>query len=89
VLSYFLKPGGALVVVDIIKDGHRNPFHTLPADAHYVAHKHGFGDSDLRKAFETAGLSFSFDAETLKEGKGGHDGHERDVDLFIAKGIKQ
>lgn len=77
------------MVVDIIKDGYRNPYHTLPANANYVAHKHGFDESDLRKAFESASLSFSFDAETLKEGEGGHDGHDHDVDLFVAKGIKQ
>jgi hypothetical protein len=89
-LAHFLKPGGALVVVDITRDGYRNPFHMLPADAHYVAHKHGFDESDLHKAFESAGLSFLFDSETLKgEGEHAGGGHQHDADLFIAKGIKQ
>jgi hypothetical protein len=85
-LAYFLKPGGALVVVDIIKDGYLHSRYKtmLPADAHHIiAHQHGFDESDMRKVFESAGLSLSFDAETLRQGEGGDDG-----DLFIAKGIK-
>jgi hypothetical protein len=87
-LTYFLKPGGALLVIDIIKDGYRNPNHAIPADSHYVPHTHGFDESHLRKAFESADLSFSFDAEALRQGDDGRDGREHDSDLFIAKGIK-
>lgn len=88
-LAYFLKPGGTLLVVDMIKGGYRNPQFAKPVDASMVPHMAGFAESDMRTAFESAGLAFSFDAEGLKEG--GHDGddnHKHDADLFIAKGVK-
>ena len=84
-LTHFLKPGGALLVIDMIKDGHRHPIHLnmMSASVHHVPHTNGFDESHLRNVFEMAGLAFSFDAETLGQGA-----YEDDSDLFIAKGIK-
>jgi hypothetical protein len=83
-LAYFLKPGGALLVVDLLKtEGEHG--HIIPDDAHYVAHKGGLSESDMRKAFEYAGLtSVDFNPNALHSQHHGHDAH-----LFTAKGIKE
>lgn len=88
-LAYFLKPGGALLVVDLLKtddahaEGHVH-HHEIPDNAHYVAHKGGFREVDMKNVFESAGLSsFDFDPKALAGQHHGHDAH-----LFIAKGVK-
>ncbi|KAF9009516.1 S-adenosyl-L-methionine-dependent methyltransferase [Cyathus striatus] len=78
-LSFFLKPGGALIVIDRkLNDGNDVP----EQYGHIVAHKHGFSEEDMRKLFEEAGLTgFSFeDIASI--------GVKEDVNPFIAKGIK-
>jgi hypothetical protein len=86
-LAYFLKPGGSLVVVDGPKGGYIPPLFAKMAGVHVIAHKGGFDESGMRKAFEPAGLSLEFDVETLRQGEP-PEGQEHDADLFIAKGIK-
>lgn len=85
-LTHFLKSGGALLVVDLLKtdDGQGHFHHVAPDDVDYVAHKGGLGEVDMRRAFESAGLSsFDFNAKALRVRHHGHDTH-----LFTAKGIK-
>ena len=98
-LVYFLKPGGTLLVVDLIKsdrendDGshghghghhHGHSGHGDPKDTrHYVAHRNGFDEDDLRRAFQGAGLdSFSFQPAIGAKQRG------QDCHLFLAKGLK-
>ncbi|KAG6831248.1 hypothetical protein H0H87_005814, partial [Tephrocybe sp. NHM501043] len=83
ILAHFLKPGGVLLVVDLTKhtgDGHvHHP--SIPEKFHHlVPHRGGLEESDMRKAFEGAGLeSFSFeDGLTARN----------DAKLFLAKGSK-
>ncbi|KAK0194599.1 S-adenosyl-L-methionine-dependent methyltransferase [Armillaria mellea] len=87
ILAYFLKPGGALLVIDEVSSD------AVPTNEdineYYeaiVPHKTGFTEEDMRKVFEGAGLeSFSLnvipgatiDMHGLKGCK-----------LFLAKGIK-
>ncbi|KAG6819803.1 hypothetical protein H0H93_008498 [Arthromyces matolae] len=91
-LTFFLKQGGSLIVVDLMKNtgthshGTRShgpgEGHTLIPEKfhHIVPHKGGLDQSDIKKAFEGAGLeSFLFDDSMI-----GKD----DARLFIAKGIK-
>ncbi|KZT11148.1 S-adenosyl-L-methionine-dependent methyltransferase [Laetiporus sulphureus 93-53] len=80
-LAFFLKPGGSLLVVDIVKG-------TLKAEisAHHeriIAHQHGFDTNDMREAFETAGL-IAFDYSLATSGKM----HGNTVDFFLARGKK-
>jgi hypothetical protein len=85
VLAHFLKPGGALLVVDLLKTdgGHGHIHQVIPDDTYYVAHKGGLDEFDMRKAFESAGLSFEFNPKALRVQHNGYDVH-----LFTAKGIK-
>ncbi|KAG6828358.1 hypothetical protein H0H92_008246 [Tricholoma furcatifolium] len=83
-LAYFLKPGGALLVVDLAKRPGENPFDHVHAPKHVVdhivPHRGGLDESDMRAAFENAGLqSFTYDDGLV----GRHDAR-----LFIAKGVK-
>ncbi|KAK0487757.1 S-adenosyl-L-methionine-dependent methyltransferase [Armillaria novae-zelandiae] len=84
ILTYFLKPGGVLLVTDGVS------LDTVPnIQENYeaiVPHKMGFTEDDMRKVFEGAGLeSFSLniipgaiiDMHGLKDRK-----------LFLAKGVK-
>ncbi|KAF8652222.1 hypothetical protein AX16_004500 [Volvariella volvacea WC 439] len=88
-LAFFLKPGGALVVADIIKGYdmvsgfvHPGPW-TKEEVTRMVPHTHGFDEEDMRKVFEGAGLgSFTFDSTSLVRNA------EKDAGLFLAKGIK-
>ncbi|KAG6839979.1 hypothetical protein C0991_009917 [Blastosporella zonata] len=93
ILAHFLKPNGVLLVVDLSKrsdseerahgDGHHGHAHhpLIPEKFHHlVPHRGGLDESDMRKAFESAGLAFSFeDGLTAKN----------DTKLFLAKGIKR
>ncbi|KAG5727411.1 hypothetical protein E4T56_gene11935 [Termitomyces sp. T112] len=90
ILTHFLKYGGVFLVVDLAKrtgdhaheQGHGHEHHQLIPDHvhHIVPHRGGLGESDMRRAFESAGLnSFSFDDSLVAK----HDSR-----LFIAKGIK-
>lgn len=86
-LAYFLKPGGVLLVVDLLKseeygDAERESLFPEHA-AHIVAHPLGFSESDMREAFVSTGLvSFGF-GEAMAVKKSG-----QDVKLFIATGTK-
>ncbi|KAI6044389.1 S-adenosyl-L-methionine-dependent methyltransferase [Pisolithus marmoratus] len=78
VLVSYLKPGGSLLVTDMIK----GEYPMLQAH-HPVPHKGGFEAEDMRTAFETAGLhKFSF-AEVASVEFAGYP-----VTMFLASGEK-
>ncbi|KAB5595193.1 Methyltransferase domain containing protein [Ceratobasidium theobromae] len=83
ILSSYLKPGtGTLLVIDLIRTSDSEPLHE--AHSHIVAHKGGFKEESIQSAFiEAAKLQgFSFKvAFQMRQ-------HGRDVDLFIAKGVR-
>jgi len=87
IISFFLKPGGSLVVIDIFKKdspaGAHDP--VVPAEFHRIAaHHDGFSESDMRAMFEgPAGLTqFEFSVK-MDVSVMGHD-----MTLFLAKGSK-
>lgn len=105
-LAFFLKPGGALIVVDfqkqnltkedppgsaasespdtVIKLGHDLGGATEEKMKEIVAHVSGFGEEEIRGAFEGAGLT-SFSHENIVKARlGGF----LDVKIFLAKGVK-
>ena len=90
-LAFFLKPGGVLLVVDILKptdsEGCAASLSTesiFPDHVHHiVAHKAGFTEDEIRAAFTSAGL-VSFHMEAAIPVKK----HDKDFQLFLAKGTK-
>ncbi|KAF9234510.1 S-adenosyl-L-methionine-dependent methyltransferase [Melanogaster broomeanus] len=81
-LVSYLKPGGSLLVADMIHD--ESLHETFPPGFdHIVAHKGGFSEADIRTTFEKAGLgnvTFAKVAEAKPLG--------RPVNLFLARGDK-
>jgi hypothetical protein len=53
ILASFLKPGGALIVTDMLHLGKFMP----SAFEHAVPHKHGLSRSDIQRAFDGASLT--------------------------------
>ena len=91
-LAFFLKPGGVLLVVDILKptEGCVDADASLSAESifpdhvdHIVAHKAGFTADVIRHTFTSAGL-VSFHIEAAIPVKK----HDKDFQLFLAKGTK-
>ena len=85
ILVGFLKPGGALLIADILKGGWaKKPFIEAPAGwEHSVAHKHGFDEAEIKALFEGAGLGqFTFNPD-LRAGEG-----DSETKIFVAKGVK-
>jgi len=90
-LAFFLKVGGSLLVADLEKMDAAQAEHVHHDHGfwqhqeyvkHIVPHRFGFEESDIRVAFEGAGLEFSYErAIQAKQ-------HGNDVHLFLAKGIK-
>ncbi|PSR73300.1 hypothetical protein PHLCEN_2v10828 [Hermanssonia centrifuga] len=83
ILVSFLKPGGSLLVADIVKDENRGGPELLEHFHHVVAHKSGFSEPEMRDTFETGGLG-AFEFGTVTRAKL----HGDDVDFFLAKGTK-
>jgi len=84
-LSKYLKPGGTLLVLDLLKDDDLMINGVFAEhDTHdIVAHKGGFARHQVEEAFSAAGLlSFNFD-DAISARKNGYP-----VTLFIARGIK-
>lgn len=82
ILAFFLKPGGTLLVSDILKD--EGGTEIVPEHArNVVAHTHGFSESDMRGVFEGAGLTaFEFAIVTKANF------HEKDIQIFLTKAVK-
>lgn len=73
-LAHFLKPSGALIVIDNMETPIPEEYH------HLVPHRHGFDESEIEKVFGGAGLtSITYGKMPPVDG---------DIVLFIAKGIK-
>ncbi|KIJ63336.1 hypothetical protein HYDPIDRAFT_92644 [Hydnomerulius pinastri MD-312] len=81
-LVSYLKPGGALLIADLVKD--QTSHEVFPDNVHHiVAHKGGFSEEDMRSNFEKAGLkNFTFKIV----GSAAHAGHP--VSFFLASGDK-
>jgi hypothetical protein len=73
-LAHFLKPSGALIVIDNMESPVPEEYH------HLVPHRHGFDESEIEKIFGGAGLT------SITYGK--MSPVDEDIVLFIAKGIK-
>ncbi|KAL5524727.1 hypothetical protein ACEPAF_9872 [Sanghuangporus sanghuang] len=86
-LVFFLKPGGALLVADLIKGEKQTLIGRGISDAahkHVVPHQGGFDEVTLRSVFEEAGLEgFTF-TPRVRVAKG-----ENEMNIFIAKGLKR
>ncbi|KAF9228820.1 S-adenosyl-L-methionine-dependent methyltransferase [Gyrodon lividus] len=82
-LVSYLKPGGSLLVADLIKD--ESSLHEMfPHDVHHiVAHKGGLSEEDIRSTFEKARLK-NVTFEKVAQAK--HAGHP--VSFFLARGNK-
>jgi len=81
-LVSYLKPGGSLLVADLIHD--ESTHESFPPGAeHIVPHKGGFSEADIRTTFEKAGLG-NVTFEKVAEAK--HGGHP--VNFFLARGDK-
>ncbi|KZT59739.1 S-adenosyl-L-methionine-dependent methyltransferase [Calocera cornea HHB12733] len=86
-LAALLRPGGALLVVDLLRSEQALHMHTrkdVPEHVrHTVAHKGGLEEDEVRTCFERAGLAeWAFEDALVKEVEG------RVLKLFIAKGVK-
>jgi 2-polyprenyl-3-methyl-5-hydroxy-6-metoxy-1,4-benzoquinol methylase len=76
-LSSFLKPDGALIIVDNLAKG--DPGEEVVDEHRTYVTRFGFNEEDMRTMFATAGMKFVSFAEVPKD--------EKDNDIFIAKGI--
>ncbi|KAF9042595.1 S-adenosyl-L-methionine-dependent methyltransferase [Hymenopellis radicata] len=87
ILKFFLKEGGMLLVTDRVGG---NPDETAPFPEKFgaiVAHQRSFGEEDMRKMFEAAGLKhFQFDLIPGAIMDGRVFGFENQSPLFLAKG---
>lgn len=86
-LAFFLKPGGVLLVNDMLEvDSVIDNFKGMKEQVdfeHVVAHKHGFDEPTIRKVFEVAGL-VKFELNIVAKAKY----HKFPTKIFIAKGTK-
>ncbi|KZO95133.1 S-adenosyl-L-methionine-dependent methyltransferase [Calocera viscosa TUFC12733] len=86
-LAGLLRPGGALLVVDLLRSEQALFMHTGKAPPehvrHTVAHKGGLEEGEVRECFDFAGLGeWAFDVAYERKVEG------RVLKLFIAKGVK-
>lgn len=84
ILAYFLKPGGSLIVADILKAP--NVSVALFADhnvEHIVPHQKGFDEADMKRTFEAAGLEFA----TFEKAAGAKK-DDQTVEFFLARASK-
>lgn len=82
VLTFFLKPGGSLVIADVMKNVAGSEM--FPKNTHHVvAHPRGFDEAGLRNIFEGAGLAeFHFTPAFLAKL------HGTQTQVFLARGVK-
>ncbi|PBK90792.1 S-adenosyl-L-methionine-dependent methyltransferase [Armillaria gallica] len=89
ILTYFLKPGGALLVTGRFIPDAASQVEDIPEQyKSIVPHKAGFSEEDMRKLFEGAGLgAFSLNVVPGATMHGFFPGATHPK-LFLAKGIK-
>jgi SAM-dependent methyltransferase len=81
-LATYVKPGGSLLVADILKEPRpEGEPALLEKYKDVVAHPDGFSDEEMRAVFEGAGLT---DFEFVNATKATV--HSRDANIFLAKG---
>lgn len=84
ILASFLKPGGSLLVADILKDSDgQEKGELLQHFRHVVPHSGGFTETEARSNFEQAGLRNIECAKIPMKVKL----HGQDVDFFLARGM--
>ncbi|KAF9230077.1 S-adenosyl-L-methionine-dependent methyltransferase [Melanogaster broomeanus] len=81
-LVSYLKPGGSLLVADLIHDESTHEAFP-PGFDHIVAHKGGFPEADIRTTFEKAGLGNVTFEKVAEAKRAGHP-----VSFFLARGDK-
>lgn len=70
--------------MDFIKTSHVHNLLSAPSHAGIVAHKEGFDEEIMRNTFEAAGLTaFKFEHACTSAV------HGKDMDIFLAQGIRQ
>ncbi|PCH34187.1 S-adenosyl-L-methionine-dependent methyltransferase [Wolfiporia cocos MD-104 SS10] len=82
-LTFFLKPGGSLLVSDLYQNSNYAAAFSQPELRDIVAHKGGFHEDTMRKTFEGAGLvdfEMGFAASAIL--------HDVKTDWFLARGVK-
>ncbi|KXN91974.1 hypothetical protein AN958_11034 [Leucoagaricus sp. SymC.cos] len=84
-LFKFLKPGGTLLIMDLLKDDSLKVGEVFPEHGEHniVAHRGGFAQHQIEEAFSAAGFSSFAFKDGVKAKKKGHP-----VTLFIARGLK-
>ncbi|KAI0345672.1 S-adenosyl-L-methionine-dependent methyltransferase [Trametopsis cervina] len=85
VLSKFLKPGGSLLIADILKESVSEDSSPPLLDQyrHIVVHPDGFTEDEMRATIEHASLK-NFDFNVVAKAIL----HGRDVKFFLARGVK-
>lgn len=87
-MAFFLKPGGVLLVVDVLKTNHAgsdaDAESIFPDHAHHiVAHEAGFTEDNIRTTFASAGLVSLYLEPAIPVKK-----NDKNFHLFLAKGTK-
>jgi hypothetical protein len=83
ILAFFLKPGGYLIITDIMRGDEDNAQKVPDKYAHMVAHTHGFTQQEIQDTFSSAGLidiDYKSILNTHWQGK--------PMEIFLAKGRK-
>ncbi|KAL4075335.1 S-adenosyl-L-methionine-dependent methyltransferase [Scleroderma yunnanense] len=84
ILATYLKPGGSLLVTDLIKD--HSSQDVFPHNAqHIVPHRDGFTEDEIHNAFSSAGLH-NFHFKEIARATAKHAGQP--VTFFLARGDK-
>lgn len=85
-LAFFLKPGGALLVADLVKGQDQSLMPSISTDPdlqHIVPHRKGFDEETMRPTFEEASFGeFTFHPR-VRIAKG-----DKETNVFVAKGVK-
>jgi hypothetical protein len=91
-LTYFLKPGGVLLVTDLLEFTAKAS-KGLDSYEHIVPHIRGFKEQIIVDTFQRAGLQgvsvkFAMEAPKTMFGRASKDLEGVEVNIFIAKGTK-
>lgn len=84
-LYFFLKPGGSLLIADILLNEEEEFLPDFASDdlKRTVVRGHGFSEAEIRSMFEGAGLmQFEFALTFTAKTQG------KDKQLFLARGVK-
>ena len=85
-LVFFLKPGGILLIADLIKGAKQGLIAHTIGDAvhkHVVAHPGGFVEDEICPVLEDAGLVEVTFTPRVRIAKG-----EKEMNVFVVKGVR-